>query len=120
MARAPWMPFYVGDYLGDTEHLSTLQHGAYCLLLFSYWRRGELPTDDQQLANIVKMPLDEWLAHRAVLKAFFFDGWKHKRIEAELRRTMEKVAKAKVAGKLGGEKAALNREKERWQLQRLR
>jgi uncharacterized protein YdaU (DUF1376 family) len=119
MAR-PWMPFYVGDYLGDTEHLSTLQHGAYCLLLFSYWRRGGLPDDDQQLANITKMPLPDWLAHRAIMQAFFYDGWKHKRIEAELRRTTEKVAMAKAKGQKGGLTASMNREKLRWQNQRLR
>src|SRR3982750_4820374 len=97
----PWMPFYVADYLGDTEHLSTLQHGAYCLLLFSYWRRGNLPDDDQQLANITKMPLEDWLGHRPVLKALFYDGWKHKRVEAELRRQAEKAAKAREHGQKG-------------------
>jgi uncharacterized protein YdaU (DUF1376 family) len=116
----PWMPFYVADYLGDTEHLSTLQHGAYCLLLFSYWRRGSLPDDDQQLANIAKMPLDDWLIHRPILKAFFFDGWRHKRIEAELRRTMEKVAKARLSGQKGGQIASMNREKNRYLLQRFK
>jgi uncharacterized protein YdaU (DUF1376 family) len=120
MARAPWMPFYVADYLGDTEHLSTIQHGAYCLLLFSYWRRGGLPNNDQQLANITKMTLAEWLEHRSTLKAFFYDNWKHKRIETELRRSMEKIAKAKVAGQKGGLTSAMNREKMKYTLQRLR
>jgi uncharacterized protein YdaU (DUF1376 family) len=112
------MPFYVADYLGDTEHLSTLQHGAYCLLLFSYWRRGSLPDDDQQLANITKMPLSDWLAHRSTLQAFFYDGWKHQRVEAELKRTMAKIAKAREHGQKGGLMTAFNRSKESWQRQR--
>jgi uncharacterized protein YdaU (DUF1376 family) len=104
-----WMPFYIADYLADTEHLSTLQHGAYCLLLFSYWRRGSLPDDDQQLANITRMQLEDWLAHRPTLKAFFYDGWKHKRVEAELRRTEDIKAKRLIAGQKGGTVASINR-----------
>ena len=118
--QRPWMPFYVADYLGDTEHLSTLQHGAYCLLLFSYWRRGNLPCSDQQLANITKMPLDEWLIHKPVLKAFFYDGWHHKRVEAELRRHLEKINRLRTAGEKGRMIAEMNREKLRWQNQRLK
>jgi uncharacterized protein YdaU (DUF1376 family) len=74
----PWMPLYVGDYLGDTGHLTTMQHGAYFLLMMHNWRKGELPEDDRQLSKIAKLPCK----YRPTLQDFFHDGWKHKRIDA--------------------------------------
>lgn len=109
----PWMPLYVGDYLADTGHLSTVQHGAYLLLILHYWAKGELPDDDLQLANIVHLSPDEWHEHKPVLQAFFFDGWKHRRLEAELRRTADMIARRKAAGSKGGTVASINRFRKR-------
>src|SRR3954469_11371826 len=90
MKRA-WMPLYVGDYLGDTGHLTTTQHGAYLLLMMHYWRKGGLPDDDKQLSKITKLPFKIWAEYRETLQDFFHeaggDPWKHKRIEEELFKT---------------------------------
>ena len=107
----PWMPLYVGDYLGDTGHLTTTQHGAYLLLMMHYWRKGELPGDDRQLCKIAKLPLKTWNEYRATLQDFFHDGWKHKRIDAELERMMRVSAKRAIAGQKGGIGSALARMK---------
>ena len=107
----PWMPLYVGDYLGDTGHLTTTQHGAYLLLMMHYWRKGELPDDDRQLSKIAKLPLRTWCEYRATLQDFFYDGWKHKRIDAELEKMMRVSAKRAIAGQKGGIGSALARMK---------
>lgn len=107
----PWMPLYVGDYLGDTGHLTTTQHGAYLLLMMHYWRKGELPDDDRQLSKIAKLPLKTWCEYRPTLQDFFYDGWKHKRIDTELERMMRVSAKRAIAGQRGGIGSALARMK---------
>ena len=107
----PWMPLYVGDYLGDTGHLTTAQHGAYLLLMMHYWRKGELPDCDRQLSKITKLPLRTWCEYRATLQDFFHSGWKHKRIDAELARMMRVSEKRAIAGQKGGLGSALSRMK---------
>ena len=109
--KRPWMPLYVGDYLGDTGHLTTTQHGAYLLLMMHYWRKGELPDDDRQLSKITKLPLKTWCEYRPTLQDFFHEGWKHKRIDAELERMMRVSEKRAVAGQKGGIGSALARMK---------
>ena len=103
------MPLYIGDYLADTGHLTTTQHGAYLLLLMHYWRKHELPQDDKQLAAIAKLKLRNWLEEKETLQAFFLHGWKHKRIEAELRKRAEISEKRAAAGFRGGSKSMMNR-----------
>lgn len=101
MAALPYMPFYPSDYFADAHHLTTVEHGAYFLLITSYWMRGEaLPDDDRKLAKLTKLSPDEWSAVREELCEFFLieDGlWKHKRIDADLEKVTEKVRKAKEA-----------------------
>lgn len=82
----PWMPLYISDYLGDTRRLKTLEHGAYLLLIMEYWQRGGLPNDDAELADIAGLDLDAWMAMRPRIVRLFQDGWRHKRVDAELAK----------------------------------
>ena len=93
MGRA-WMPLYVGDYLGDTGHLTTAQHGAYLLLMMHYWRKGELPDDDRQLSKITKLPLKTWSDYRPVLQQFFHSGSKIRRKDGRCRKQLLPLAPA--------------------------
>jgi uncharacterized protein YdaU (DUF1376 family) len=69
-----WMPLYIGDYLADTIHLSTEQHGAYLLMLMFYWKNGPLPNDPATLQQITKLSADAWENQQAVLLNFFTVG----------------------------------------------
>ncbi len=56
------MPFHVDAYLGDTTGFTTIEHGAYLLLLFAMWRgNGGVPNDDKRLARITHLSLKQWL-----------------------------------------------------------
>lgn len=95
------MPLHIGDYLADTGHLGTAQHGAYLLLIMHYWRNGGVPDNDRQLASIARLPLRIWQDIRPIIEAFFQPGWKHKRIDDELRRAQEKYDRRSSAGTEG-------------------
>lgn len=98
----PWMPLYIADYLQDTAHLGALESGGYLHLIMHYWANEGLPADDVKLARIARMTAKEWAANKETLQAFFYDGWKHKRIDAELAAANEKYERRAKAGKKGG------------------
>lgn len=102
-----WFPLHVGDYLGDTGHLTTIEHGAYLLLLMHYWRRGPLPDDDSTLATIARMQRDEWMEIAGTVRSFFCledDGLLHqKRSDAERAHAKEVHTKRSKAGKDGAD-----------------
>lgn len=106
-----WMPFFVADYLADTGHLGTIEHGAYLLLILHYWRTAKpLPSDEGQLRKIARMTPAEWADGRGVLLDFFdLDGgvYRHTRIDQELRD-----ASTRIDAKSRGGKAAAAK---RWQ-----
>lgn len=82
-----FMPMYWLDYHLDTEHLSTVEHGAYLLLLSYYWRSGgPIADDDELLSRVAKLSLDEWKPMKAkICRLFYFeDGhWRQKRVDRE-------------------------------------
>lgn len=108
MSKA-WMPMYWGDYFANTRDLTTIQHGAYLMLIGHYWEHKGLPTDDKQLAVIVGMAPSAWKAIKGPIEAKFLDGWRHGRIEDELTTAAKKQAQREMAGKKGGMASVLSR-----------
>lgn len=98
----PWMPFYINDYIGDTLHLSTTEHGAYILLVLHYWQHESLPTEDEDLAIITRLQARDWKKMRPKISRFFTPEWRHKRVDAELSRAADRYERRAQAGKAGG------------------
>ena len=105
----PWMPFYVGDYLADTQHLTTLQHGAYCLLIMNYWQMGGPPPEGKNskifaknLQKISGLSDYQWSKNSGVLAKLFLPGWRHKRIDQELKKADEIRTNRIISGSIGG------------------
>ena len=73
MAEFPALPLFTDAYLADTRHLTTIQHGAYLLMLMTAWRSGGccLLDDDNYLARITGMDKRTWLANKAILMSFW-------------------------------------------------
>lgn len=82
-----WMAFYVGDYVTNTMHLTTRQHGGYLLLILTAWKAcGVLPGTDAALSAIARLSAKEWREDGDTLKAFLTrrgDEWIHERVMFE-------------------------------------
>lgn len=113
MAALPYMQLFVADYLADTAHLTTMQHGAYLLMIMNYWQRGKpLPAKDEYLAQICRLSLDQWLEMKPVIAEFFTErkgAWFHKRIDKDLLAVTSKSTKASEAGKVSAAKRMKNK-----------
>lgn len=115
MSQNPaFMQLYVGDYLADTLHLTTEQHGAYLLLLMTMWRNGaELPNDHQKLARIARVTPKRWGQIWAEIGGFFeVDGTvvRQPRLSKEFQKAVSISQERKTAGKIGGKANALKKQ----------
>jgi len=103
MASKPFMPFYFADYEADTSHLTTLEHGAYFLLIKAYWQTGKpLPNDEKKLRSITRISKANWKKISKCLHEFFSVSdthLSHKRIDYELLKFQKKSDMARVSAK---------------------
>lgn len=111
MSKSPFMQLYVSDYIGDTQHLTTEQHGAYLLLLMAMWRNGgKLPNDPAKLSRIARVSLRRWhIVSPEVMEFMTVEGEfvTQKRLEREHQKALSISEKRSVSGKLGGSAKSL-------------
>jgi uncharacterized protein YdaU (DUF1376 family) len=101
------MPFYPGDFVSATSHLSAAETGALMLLLAHAWLKGKLPSDDKILSRIARMSERQWASAKPPVKEFFSDDWVNFRLEKERAKALEKTQARIESGSRGGHAKAL-------------
>jgi uncharacterized protein YdaU (DUF1376 family) len=105
MAALPYIQLYVADYLADTMHLTTEEHGAYLLIIFNYWQTGK-PIPKNRLARIARLSNERWISVESSLAEFFNDNgteWQHFRIDMDLEAVNGSLSQKSAAGKASAE-----------------
>lgn len=110
MAEFPALPLFTDAYLGDTTHLTTIEHGAYLLLLMVAWRTRDcrLPDDDRVLSRYAKCTLGQWRRLRPIIEPFWRveNGfWKQGRLTDEHNH----VRQVRESQRANGKASALKR-----------
>jgi uncharacterized protein YdaU (DUF1376 family) len=119
VAKHPWFPLYVADWLVGTWTLTAAERGIYIDLLAFQWDRGSVPGDDMvALGQAARCSGEAIAAAWPVLREKFTRGedgqWRNERLEAERlagRRLVERnqrggQARAAVAARDGGKFSA--------------
>jgi len=111
MSTLDVFPLETSAYLGDTQHLTLPQHGAYFLILITMWRAGGwIDDDDCKLARICKTTPLGWRKMAPVIRALLVsqDGkLTQKRLLKDAEITLARMKKCTLAGSLGGKAKAL-------------
>lgn len=106
MSKA-WMPLYVADYLADTGHFNHEEHGVYVLAIMHYWQTGKpLPANAKQLQSICRCfalaKFEQIWSNVSTCFTLTPEGWRHKRVDAELDKAFQLSEKRRESGKKGG------------------
>ncbi len=110
MSSVTWIPLYIRDYLGKTEHLNATQSGAYFHLLMHYYQNDGLPTDEAALIRISRMTNRQWSQNRDILRSFFDDDWRHTRADSELAKMADISGKRRASALQMHSKSTANAE----------
>ena len=104
MSRA-FIAFYMSDYARDTGHLSTLEHGAYFLLLQHCWTHdGAIPVCQKARAALAQVPRSTWYRIRTNIEPFFDEHGRQKRAVQAVEKADKLILKQAMAGHRGAAK----------------
>lgn len=105
MAEFPALQLWTDAYLGDTTHLTTIEHGAYLLLLMAAWRSPDcrLPDDDKMLARYARLSPGQWARIKPIMLTFWevkSSFWSQRRLTDEWVAVRHKRQQAADNGRL--------------------
>lgn len=97
-----YMPFFTGDYLKNTMHLSAEEHGAYMLMMIHCWHHDKIENDEKIIKNIAKISSKKL---RRVLPFFeVFEGCLiHQTVNRIKAEAIDNKDKLSTRGKAGAE-----------------
>jgi uncharacterized protein YdaU (DUF1376 family) len=114
MSAADGMMIWTGDYMADTRHFSTTQHGAYLLILMTMWRNGgSLPYDEKRLAKIAGVTPIVWRSiGPEIMELLTVEGSvvTQKRLAVEFSKTLAKINQSKSAGHASAKAKSLKKQ----------
>lgn len=109
-----WFPFFVGDYLAETQRLTYEGKGVYVGLLCAYCHsQTPLPDDDEQLARLTGLPIQKWRKLRNDIAPIFTIAhgvWTLPRLDEQIERGIAISKKRAEAGRKGGKRSAAIRQ----------
>ena len=101
--------WYPTIYQADTQHLSLAEDGAYRRLIDHYMlTRSKLLNDDNALARIVGITIEEWKIMKNNITSYFKNSENphgyliHNLCEENLLKDASRITKCRTVGKLGG------------------
>lgn len=105
MAEFPALQLWTDAYLGDTTHLTTIEHGTYLLLLMTAWRTSDcsLPDNDKVLARYARLTASQWVRIKPVIADFWRienGRWTQRRLTDEYNAVRQKREAAASNGRL--------------------
>lgn len=100
---------HLGDYAKNTRTLTTYEHGVYNLVLDLYYTdESPVSSEDAYAVCRAESAKDRASVDRVLMKFFSLDdgAWRHARADEEIQKYLDKAAKNRVIGSMGGKQNA--------------